>query len=230
MIYILFFLSGFSALVYEITWSRKLSLIFGTDAYAVSTVISVFFSGLALGSWLISKKKLQNPLKTYAALELGIGIFALFSPLIFELLKLVQSGFWKFFVPSFGTFNFFTFLLSLIALIIPTTLMGATLPVIIAATDKKRAGLLYGINTLGGFLGVVITGFFLIAFIGVNQSVFLTSVINLIIALLAFQLSKKSNSVHNPPFKTSEINIPENKIQKLILISYFLSGLSALGL
>lgn len=189
-----------SALVYEISWARKLSLIFGTDSYGIATILAVFFAGLALGSYLISKilsknnRFSNNPLFLYALLEFGIGIYALFSPLIFEAIKFAQSGFWKIFAPSFGTFNFFTFILSIIARILPTTLMGVTLPAIVAAAGNNKAGALYGINTLGAVFGVILSGFFLIGNIGVNQTIFLAAVINLIVTLIAYRLKHLSNS------------------------------------
>ena len=245
----LFFLSGFSALVYEITWARKLSLIFGTDSYGIATILAVFFTGLALGSYLysvIAKKEvaasagsrsagqsriLSKPLFLYALLEFGIGIFALFSPLIFEAIKLLQSGFWQIFTPSFGSFNFFTFLLSLFALIIPTTLMGATLPAIIAATDKNKAGFLYGINTLGAVFGVLLTGFVFIATIGVNETIWLAAAINLIIGFTAFKLSPnftlKSSVSENQQLPAS---IGNKSALISVLFFYFLSGAAAIGL
>ena len=233
LISILFFLSGFSALVYEITWGRKLSLIFGTDTYGISTILTVFFTGLALGSYLytkiLSKKSrfTQNPLFLYALLEFGIGIYALLSPLIFEGIKLVQSGFWQIFTPTFGSFNFFIFLLSIFSLIIPTTLMGATLPAIIASTDKNKAGFLYGINTLGAVFGVFLSGFFMIVVLGINQSIFLTAAVNILISLLAFRLSKSHQPFNHKPFN-HQSSIINHK--SLIIFSYSLSGFAAIGL
>ena len=238
LIGILFFLSGFSALVYEITWSRKLSLIFGTDAYGVATILAVFFGGLAAGSWLASriltnkKRVSMNPLRLYALLEFGIGLYALSSPLIFEGIKFVQSGFWKIFAPSFGSFNIFTLLLSIVALIIPTTLMGGTLPVIIAATNKNKAGLLYGINTLGAFLGTLSSGFLLIPTMGVNETILLAAFLNLVIFFIAYRLSRISTDPASIDLsaKADQHHSATHQRSSAILISYFLSGLAAIGL
>lgn len=277
MLYLLFFLSGFSALVYEITWARKLSLIFGTDSYGIATILAVFFAGLALGSYLFSRmvtnrermgtnptssrvaglrgasERMGNPLFLYGILELGIGVYAFLSPLIFELVKTAQAGFWRIIAPSFGSFNLFTFILSVIVLIIPTTLMGGTLPVIVTAAKDIRsnslsirtnsaneAGLLYGINTLGAVLGVLLSGFLLIATIGVNETIWFAAGINIFIGAAAINLSKRknirSNSSQSDIRSNSFVQDASNTSQhislnsRLILFSYFLSGFAAIAL
>ena len=250
---LLFLLSGFSALVYEITWARKLSLIFGTDAYGVATILAVFFGGLALGSYIFSRiltnptssrsaglrgasERMGNPLFLYGILELGIGIYAFLSPLIFELVKTAQSGFWIIAAPSFGSFNLFTFLLSIVALIIPTTLMGATLPAIVAATAKNRAGFLYGINTLGAVLGVLLSGFLLIQTVGVNETIWFAAGINMFICAAAIILSKRKiiNEARIQPNIRSNALASSQQYSSFvkisILFSYFLSGFAAIGL
>src|SRR3990170_2027008 len=77
-IYAMFFLSGAAALIYEVAWVRSLSLVFGGSHLAVTTVLSVFMGGLALGSWLIGRRvdRLTRPLRTYGLLEIGIAAFA----------------------------------------------------------------------------------------------------------------------------------------------------------
>lgn len=157
MLYILFFLSGFSALVYEVTWVRKLSLIFGTDTIAVSAILAIFFTGLAIGSFIFRRIH-ANPLRTYALMELGIGGFAFMSP-------------W---LVSDSTF---------LGLFIPTVLMGGTLPVI--AKTGASVGLLYGINTLGAAVGVLASGFYLIGAIGVNETIWLAAALSLGVGFVA---------------------------------------------
>ena len=81
---ILFFSSGFSALVYQIVWMRMFSLVFGVTTLAVSTVLTAFMAGLALGSYLAGRfvDRYKNPLRLFSYLEFGIGFFALFFPLL----------------------------------------------------------------------------------------------------------------------------------------------------
>ena len=82
---IIFTLSGMTALIYEVIWMRQLTLIFGTTLYAVSMVLSVFMAGLALGSIIFGRlvDRSKNPLRLYAYLEGGIGVYVLFTPFIF---------------------------------------------------------------------------------------------------------------------------------------------------
>src|SRR3989338_3957920 len=84
LLYLFYFLSGFTALVYEVIWTRKLGLVFGIDAVAVSTVLAIYFSGLAAGSFLGGKlcnnaKWGNSPLKTYGYIEIAIGFLAILS-------------------------------------------------------------------------------------------------------------------------------------------------------
>src|SRR4028118_1996869 len=81
----LFFLSGASALAYEITWVRELSLAFGVSVYAVTAVLTAFMGGRRLGSWLFGRiAERCAPLRLYAALQLGVGLAAILSPLVFD--------------------------------------------------------------------------------------------------------------------------------------------------
>ena len=123
LIYLLFFLSGSSGLIYEIIWSRKLTLIFGGTVYAVTPILTVFFTGLALGAILIGRAmdRGRDPISTYVVLELLIGIFGLSSPWVFVgiekayfyLHPLVDAG-----LPGLTATRF---ILSFLALLLTTT-------------------------------------------------------------------------------------------------------------
>ena len=84
LIPVLFFFSGACGLVYEVAWARMLTVLFGTTLFAVSTVLSAFMAGLALGSFLFGRwlDRLDRPLRVFALLEFGIGLFALLFPWI----------------------------------------------------------------------------------------------------------------------------------------------------
>lgn len=207
--YLLFFLSGFSALIYEVVWARQLGLIFGNTTYAISTILTVFFSGLALGSYVVGRmadhangKRMTiarinaNPstgsgqvvlMVIYALIELVIGIYAALTPLIFKLIEVLQVSLSQQFNPSYSGFSFITFGLAFLGLILPTILMGGTLPVMsrFLVSDQHEGGQimgnLYGLNTLGGVGGVLLAGFWLIPTIGVRETVWLAAGINLLI-------------------------------------------------
>ena len=122
MIFLLFFLSGFTALLYEVVWQRLLHLTFGLSTYAVTTVTASFMLGLALG-YLLGKSRClvrYHSLVVYGVAEGLISVFALVFPWLVWLIDTV-------YVAAGGSF-FLNVILSLIALALPATLMGLTLP------------------------------------------------------------------------------------------------------
>src|SRR4030067_1722544 len=142
LIYLMFFLSGAAALMYEVIWVRSLSLVFGCSHLAVASVLSIFMAGLAIGSYAIGKyvDKIEKPLRLYGLLELGVAVFAVaFAglikayPSIYILLAQGREG-----SPLY--LSFIRVLFAILALIIPTTLMGGTLPVLtrfVSGNPKK---------------------------------------------------------------------------------------------
>src|SRR5436190_23641484 len=93
LLYLIFFLSGATGLVYEVIWVRLTGLVFGNTSHAISIVLGAFMAGLALGSWKLGRKadRTDNPLRMYGLLEIGIGISAALVPLIFRAL---DSFYW----------------------------------------------------------------------------------------------------------------------------------------
>jgi len=96
LLFFLFFVSGALGLVYEVLWIRKLGLIFGTTSFALSTVLAVFFGGLALGSLIFGRiaDRIGNPVRVYAYLEVGIGLFALLFPSLLDLIEGLNALFY----------------------------------------------------------------------------------------------------------------------------------------
>ena len=155
MIYLLFFTSGFTALLYEVVWERLLHLTFGLSTYAVTTVTASFMLGLALGYLIGQTRRLTryHPFVVYGVAEGLIGVFALVFPLLVQLIDTV-------YVAAGGSFVL-KLLLSLLALAIPSTLMGLTLPTLARAVVQdgpvgKRVGLLYAVNTTAQIEGNVV--------------------------------------------------------------------------
>lgn len=241
ILFVLFFLSGLAALIYEVTWARKLSLIFGTTTYAVSSILAVFFAGLALGSFIFGRwiDKKGRPLKTYAILELGIGLYAMATPWLFKLIEGLQIAFWQRFEPAYFGFSIFTFGLSFLILIIPTTLMGGTLPVLSKFWVRREeevgggVGALYFINTAGAVLGAFLAGFLLIAAIGVNETILTAAVVNLLIGGIVLAFSGKRLAVREEKRlekKDQETLYAKPYTLNPILIAFGLAGFSALAL
>ena len=136
-----FVLSGATGLIYEVLWARMLGLVFGATTLAVSTVLAAFMGGLALGSALAGKfaPRIGKPLSTYGWMEIGIAIYALLVPLLFRLVDYVYALIWQQLHPGYFTFSLWRFVLSGLVLLVPTTLMGATLPVLAERKHSWRA-------------------------------------------------------------------------------------------
>jgi spermidine synthase len=169
------FFSGASALVYQVVWVRELTTLLGTTLEAVATVLGVFMLGLGIGGAVAARTidRLPGRLlpRVYAALEIGIAAFALSFPFLVE--GLAPSAR---FLPA-------------VLLVLPTTLMGATLPTAIAiwreGNDTARsAGILYAANTAGAVAGSLATPLFLLAFAGMSWTTAGAASLNALAAVL----------------------------------------------
>jgi spermidine synthase len=249
LIYLIFFLSGAAALIYEVVWVRYLSLIFGGSHLAVTTVLAVFMGGLALGSYAIGRHagKYKQLLRLYGFLELGIAASALvflalmhFYPSIYVPLAQVADT-----SPVYLSFIRFTF--ATIALIVPTTLMGGTLPVLSSFTTGRvkrlgsRLSFLYGFNTLGAVVGAAAAGFVFLRNYSVSTALFIAMLTNVLVGILSIVLQNKAHAVLNeePPDgeTATDAAMPGNPAEqhaplfslKLVLWGIGVSGFCALG-
>ena len=194
-----FFASGFSGLVYQVIWVRELVLVFGATTFAVSTVLTAFMGGLALGSFYFGRRSefIKKPLRLYALLEIGIGFYGLAVPFIFAALPIIYQPLWRWLHLSFFTLSVIRFFFAALILILPTALMGATLPVLSTyyAREHNRIGLhvgaLYALNTFGAVLGAAATGFFMIPALGMSRSTAVAAAINLLLGVVALRLSRR---------------------------------------
>lgn len=187
-----FGLSGMAALIYEVVWIRPLSVVFGSSVYAVSTMLTAFMAGFALGSFGFRHlaDKVKNPVYLFCALELGIGLYGLMIVPLFSQLPSLYS--WLYGALSQPLFTYVQFIVSFLFLIIPTTLMGATWPVVnkVYIRQMKRfgegAGKLYSTNSLGSVLGSFSAGFLLIPLLGVRGTSLVAASLNLAVAAVIF--------------------------------------------
>ncbi|MCZ6834034.1 MAG: fused MFS/spermidine synthase [Acidobacteria bacterium] len=184
------FLSGFAGLVYEVVWMRMLTFVFGVSAYATATVLVAFMGGLALGSWGFRRlaDEGRRPLRTYALLEAGIGVYALLLPLILAGLTPVYVLVHHLFEGNNLLVNLARFLLGGAALLLPATCMGATVPVLGRYFVRSRerigqdAGVFYAVNTFGAVAGAFTAGFLLIGPLGVAVTTYLAIALNALVA------------------------------------------------
>jgi spermidine synthase len=194
-----FALSNISALIYEVTWSRELTYVFGTSVHAISTVLTSFMSGLALGSYIFGKRAdaTPNPVKLFAKLEIGIGIYGLLTLGLFGLLTYPYFILHNTFHASF-LFHYAQFWLAFLALIIPTTFIGATFPVMSKLYARElddvgaKVGVVYSADTIGAAAGAFAAGFILIPFFGHNDTIILAAVINILVGAFIYNLPFES--------------------------------------
>jgi spermidine synthase len=228
VIYLLFFLSGFTALLYEVVWERLLHLTFGLSTYAVTIVTASFMLGLALGYLAGQHRRLTlyHPLVVYGVAEGAIAVFALVFPFLVQIIDAI-------YVASGGSF-LLELLFSLVTLALPATLMGLTLPTLAryVATEGpigKRIGLLYALNTTGAVLGAFFTGVFFIRTYGVWQTTLIATAINAVICLLALTQPRRSTP-EREGVEAGQVFAPHFASSFSFLIFPFLTGFIGLAL
>jgi len=196
-----FFLSGACGLVYQVLWVRQLSLIFGTTSFAMATVLASFMGGLALGSALAGRlaDRLTSPLRAYGLLELAIALAALAIPFGLDAAAALHGRFVPLESPlpcSLGV----QLLLCGALLLLPTTCMGATLPILsryVVRQPSSRGqdlGLLYALNTLGAFSGTLLAGFLALELLGISSTNALAAALNIAVGLTALWLARRASS------------------------------------
>jgi spermidine synthase len=227
--------SGFSALIFEVLWTKHLSLTFGSTIWAVGIVVATFMGGLALGGAIFGRiaDRARNPLRLYALLELGIAVSAvLFRPAL--------RGVEYFYVALHGQFSLgqttaTLFLLSCSALLLvpPTLCMGGTLPVVGSLLKRtefsKEISLLYAVNVIGAAAGAFIAGYLLIPFWGLAYTEALAYGINFAIATVFWWLGGRQtlDVAETEPSPNSQ---PTARAAQTILVATFLAGGCALAL
>jgi spermidine synthase len=179
---VLFFFSGFPALIYQLTWQRKLFLIFGVNIESVTIVVTAFMLGLGLGSiaggWL-SKWPRIPPLPLLAAIELLTGAFGFVSLTIFDRVGDFTIGLS---LPA-------TAAVTLALVVVPTLLMGATLPILVSHLVRRSGnigsavGLLYYVNTLGAGAACLACALLLFPFLGMSDSIYVAVALNCTVAV-----------------------------------------------
>jgi spermidine synthase len=178
--YLLFFLSGFPALIYQIVWQRTLFAIYGVNVESVTIVVSAFMVGLGLGSLVgghISRSPRAPLLLLFGAVELGIAAYGIASLPFFHAVARFTAG-----APPLETG-----LLSFALVLVPTVLMGATLPLLVAQLVRlsgnvgRSVGILYFVNTLGSAVACFVTAWVTMPYLGMSRSVGVAAVLNVLV-------------------------------------------------
>lgn len=195
---LLFFLSGFSYLSYEIAWVRQATLTFGVSIYAYSAVLTAYMGGMALGGFLIRKwaDKLSNPIRIFAWFQLGLVGLGFLTPYLLEFTTGIYSNLAKSLTPSPLILMILRLVLSIIPLSLPSICIGASFPLVGRAYAIHEGnigsdlGRLYAIHTLGSVAGCLLTATVFIRTFGLRETIALASSISLFVAIAAFRLAE----------------------------------------
>lgn len=239
----MFFVSGMAALVYQVLFAKELALVFGSTATATLTVLATFLGGMAIGSLIggAIAHRLVRPLLAYAGVEIGIAVYCVATPLLF---KGIQSSYVALaggLPPDAPSLLALRVVLGASVLLVPTILMGTTLPLLAQAIGPhagrmgSRVAWLYFANTAGAALGALLAAYFVIPALGVQRTTLVAAVLNLMVALGAIELLKAGMSKSAEPTETieavpSEEMTPSASVRHAALLALGLCGVLSLGL
>ena len=244
-----FFGSGLSALVYQVLWVRMLGWVFGVTTYAASAVWATFMAGLAGGSFVAGKAagRLRRPLAWFGAAEVSIGISAAASEFLFQYLQRLYVAIYPQLPDSLSALTAVRLVISVVLLAVPTTLMGATLPLVLSASTfvssrlGGQVGLLYGSNAAGAIVGTLAAGLYLIPDLGIHRMFLIAAGLNLTVGATAIIASRlgvdalvSTPAAASQPAELARAQLAESDRPPrglwLVLATFALSGAVSLAL
>lgn len=229
---VLFFLSGFAAISFQVIWQKVLAQVVGIDSISVAIIVVIFMSGLGFGSlyagYFVYRYK-DNLLRNYSLINCFIGVYGFFSLWILRAVN-------KWLIPVVPTSILSDLLINLVLMFLPVFFMGMTTPIVIELMKKdlgtlgKTEGFFYGINTFGSAIGALITNFLLIESVGFTGVVQLSSVLYLIVSFVVYVVYKKEallpgSQEAEEPFRQNPLKFPVE-----LIVPSFLLGFSSLAL
>ena len=234
-LFILYFISGFTALMYQVAWQRMLGLFSGSDVRSVTIIVASYLLGLGLGNLLSGSisDRLTNRqcVLVYGCCNLGIASFAIASRFVFyDLLFLRLQSLAQSLVITLG--------IVFISLLIPTVLMGISLPMLSKAINRSAEsaassiGLLYGFNTLGSGLGTLIAGWYIVGTLGYAKTVYLGAFLSSLVGVSALVLATGFPNRNLPLERTADRPKQERdrtESFKTWCILIFLAGFTAIS-
>ncbi|HTM05150.1 MAG TPA: fused MFS/spermidine synthase [Vicinamibacterales bacterium] len=226
---LLFVGSGCAALIYEVVWLQLLQLSIGSSAVSVAILLGIFMGGMCLGSLLLPKyiDARQHPLRAYAFLELGIGLFGI---IVLYLVPAVGNVYTR--IAGSGQINLLLrAVVAGICLLPPTLLMGATLPAIARWVETTPRGVswlgfFYGGNLVGAVAGSLLAGFYLLRVFDMQTATFAAVGINVLVAVLALGIASIAPYDSVAGARRDQTLFGGNRVVYLVI---GLSGLTALG-
>ena len=241
-----FTLSGAAGLIYEVLWMRMLGLVFGATTVAISIVLTAFMGGLALGSAIGGRvaARFGNALRAYGVIEIAIGFCAICLPLAFRIADALDAKIWQTIHPGGALFSLLRFVMVSAVLLIPTMLMGVTLPIIVSAIrqfgDSRAVTIsrLYGLNLLGAIVGTIIAAFFFLPAFGIRLTIWIAAATNIAVGAAALLFSRWSgahgDSATSQPVRgdiaQAKVLVTTENRRAFWFLCAFCSGLVTLGM
>src|SRR5262249_23736899 len=235
LLVVLFVASGAAGLVYQVLWVRILSLTLSISVYAVTTVLVAFMSGLALGAAIAGRKadRIERPLLGYGVVELGVAVAAIATPSILLHAGLLYRVLFDALGGAGTAFAAARFLLAFGVLLVPCTLMGASLPLLSRVavtrveTAGRRVGALYAVNTAGAVAGCVFAGFVAIPSWGLSRTNLVAASISAAVGVVAIARGMAVRTLVHRPDASHDRNTPGGFV--VVASALGISGLTALG-
>jgi spermidine synthase len=240
-LYLIFFASGAAGLVYQVLWLRLTGLVFGNTSYSIAIVLGAFMAGLALGNWRLGivSDRVSRPLRMYGVLEILIGISACLVPICFRGMDTVYWGFATQLTAIPGADFFVRFTASFTIMLVPTFLMGGTLPVMarlfIRRIDEVESKLatLYALNTFGAAVGVLAAALFLVPLLGNQGTTLAIAALNIALGLLAIGLDSRLQPLDvtdnkQPAQPAVTASAADTAVDRFVLATLAISGFVAL--
>lgn len=232
-LFAIFFVSGFTALLYQVVWQRMLGLFSGSDVRSVTIVVASYLLGLGLGSLLggalSDRFSSRRAIQMYGICNLGVAAFALFSRFLFYDLLFRQ---FNFVAQSMAL----TLLIVFMSLLIPTVFMGVSLPFLAKAISRSadqaapRIGWLYGINTLGSGVGTFVGGWYIVGTLGYERTVYLGAALSTLVGGMALTIARRFQANDSVPITASR---SPQTIHRLVIewcVLVFIAGFVAISL
>jgi spermidine synthase len=232
---LIFFLSGISALIYQVVWLKYLGLIFGNTVYAAATLIAVYLAGLGIGGALFGRRARKwDALIVYAILEALIGLLGALSPNAFALLDDAYIRLFRSVADAPLLLAAGRAVVVALFLLPPTILMGGTLPVLVrrlGTSDGTAVSSLYAANTFGAAAGVALSGFYTIPRFGLLMTIFFAVLLNFALALSAalFQWTGRRHGVVVPPAPAEPLPNATRISPRFVLAASLLMGLTSIA-
>jgi spermidine synthase len=202
---LLLFGSGCAALIYQTAWMREFRLIFGASTAASAAVLAIFVGGLGLGGLILGPRadRHPRPVLYYAQLEAIVAISAALTPFVLTVVQFIYFSLGGTLQLGSIVGTLLRLVLSTVVLVVPTVVMGGTLPAaargVTRGSDARRqdVAVLYGLNTLGAVVGCVASTFYLLEIFGTRSTLWLAAGLNILIVVFARQVDRSSESVND---------------------------------